>query len=52
MDEQILEYRRMAELGDKYALFNLGQAYDTGMGVAKDQVEATKLFKKSAELAL
>jgi uncharacterized protein len=34
----------------EFALFNLGVAYNTGMGVAKDQVEAIKLFKRSAEL--
>ena len=46
VDEHIVKLRRMAELGDRVALCNLGVAYDTGMGVAKDQVEAIKLFKK------
>ena len=36
VDEEIMEYRRKAELGDKFALHNLGVAYKTGMGVAKD----------------
>jgi len=37
--------RRLAELGDRDALHNLAVAYNTGMGVAKDLVEAFKLFK-------
>ena len=45
VDKQIVEYRRRAELGDRVALNNLAAAYNTGMGVEKDQVEATKLFK-------
>ena len=50
VDEKIAECRRMAELGDRVALYNLGQAHNTGMGVAKDQVEAFELFKQSANL--
>ena len=50
VDEKIMEYRRMAELGDKFALHNLGVAYNTGMGVAKDDIESFQLFKRSAEL--
>ena len=52
VDEHILKLRRMAELGDRVSMYDLGVAYETGMGVAKDQVEATKLFKKSADLGV
>ncbi len=50
VDEQIVVYRRLAELGDRESIFDLGVAYRTGMGVAQDEVEAVKLFKRAAAL--
>ena len=45
----IVDLRAKAEQGDASAQFNLGLAYEDGLGVAKDQVEAAKWYRKAAE---
>ena len=45
-------YKARAERGDPVAQFNLGVCYDNGEGVAKDQVEAVKWFRKAADQGL
>jgi TPR repeat protein len=50
VDSHIVALRCMAELGSRHSMVNLGIAYRTGMGVVKDDVEATKLYKRSADL--
>jgi len=42
------ENKTRAEQGDASAQYNLGYAYATGKGVAKDEVEAVNWFRKSA----
>ena len=42
-------YKAKAEKGDPVAQFNLGFCFDTGLGVAKNQVEAVKLYRKAAD---
>jgi TPR repeat protein len=41
-------YKAKAEKGDPVAQFNLGFCFDTGLGVAKNQVEAVKWYRKAA----
>ena len=43
------ELKRLAESGDADAQYNLGVMYAFGEGVAKDQVEAVKWYRKAAE---
>ena len=43
------QMRIQAEKGDAAAQFNLGRAYGTGQGVAKDSTEAVKWYRKAAE---
>ena len=43
------EVRAKAETGDADSQFQLGRRYDKGEGVAKDQVEAAKWYRKAAE---
>ena len=43
------EVKAKAEAGDAESQVELGRRYDDGEGVAKDQVEAAKWFRKAAE---
>ncbi len=43
------EIKAKANTGDAEAQFQLGRRYDRGEGVAKDQVEAVKWYRKAAE---
>ena len=45
----IEEVKAKAEAGDAESQVELGRRYDEGEGVAKDQVEAVKWFRKAAE---
>src|SRR5207247_10395265 len=45
----IEEVKAKAEAGDAESEVELGLRYDKGEGVAKDQVEAAKWFRKAAE---
>ena len=45
----IEEVKAKAEAGDAESQVELGLLYDKGEGVAKDQVEAVKWFRKAAE---
>src|SRR2546423_533464 len=45
----IEEVKAKAEAGDAESQVELGRRYDEGAGVAKDQVEAVKWFRKAAE---
>ena len=44
-----LAQRKAAEQGDVEAQFNLAGMYAEGLGVAKDEAEATKWYRKAAE---
>ena len=46
---EIDKLRVMAEQGDPFAQYNLGNCYLDGEGVEKDMEKALSLFKKSAE---
>ena len=46
--EQFLDDRAKAEQGDAAAQYNIGICYKRGLGVAADQVEAVKWFRKAA----
>ncbi|MGM0562328.1 MAG: hypothetical protein ACQETX_14825 [Pseudomonadota bacterium] len=41
--------RQAADMGDVYAIFAVGLAYDYGEGVPEDDSEAVKWFRKAAE---
>src|SRR5947209_8753494 len=43
------EVKAKAEAGDAESQVELGRRYDEGKGVAKDQVEAVKWYRKAAE---
>jgi TPR repeat protein len=43
------EVKAKAEAGDAKSQVELGRRYDKGEGVAKDQVEAVKWYRKAAE---
>jgi TPR repeat protein len=45
----IEEVKAKAEAGDAQSQVELGLRYDKGEGVAKDQVEAVKWYRKAAE---
>ena len=45
----VQELRPLAEAGDSYAQFNLGQMYRKGHGVPQDYAEAAKWFHRAAE---
>ena len=45
----LAELRVRAEKGEASAQCYLGNMYDTGRGVAKDEVEAVKWFRKAAD---
>ena len=42
-------FRKAAQQGDPEAQFCLGDMYNNGYGVAKDELKAVALFRKSAE---
>jgi len=42
-------YRRAAEAGSSDGMFNLGLMYDSGQGVAKDDMQAIRWYRKAAE---
>ena len=42
-------YRKAAEQGHMYALYNLAVCYEYGEGVPKDKETAIKLYQKAAE---
>ena len=45
----IEETKAKAEKGDAEAQYSLGVRYDNGDGVAKDEIEAVKWYRKAAE---
>jgi TPR repeat protein len=47
--DKVAEYRKAAEQGDASAQYKLGVCYDSGEGVAKDEMEAVKWWRKAAE---
>ena len=47
--EQVEELWAKAKAGDADSEFRLGVSYTIGRGVAKDEVEAVKWFRKAAE---
>ncbi|MDA9422804.1 MULTISPECIES: tetratricopeptide repeat protein [Bradyrhizobium] len=47
--EAIAAWRRAADKGSSAAMVELGVAYATGSGVAKDEAQARKLFEKAAQ---
>jgi|SRR5262245_110492 len=49
-DQKLIEeVKAKAEAGDAESQVELGRRYDQGEGVAKDQVEAVKWYRKAAE---
>ncbi|MBB4359032.1 TPR repeat protein [Bradyrhizobium sp. CIR18] len=49
MAEAIAVWRRAADKGSSAAMVELGVAYGTGSGIAKDEAQARKLFEKAAQ---
>jgi TPR repeat protein len=47
--EAIAAWRKAAEKGSTSAMVELGVAYGTGSGVARDEAQARKLFERAAE---
>jgi TPR repeat protein len=43
-------YQRAVDLGHTHALFSLAHCFKNGMGVARDERQAVKLFRRGAEL--
>jgi TPR repeat protein len=48
MSEAIAAWRKAADKGSSSAMVELGVAYGTGTGVAKDEAQARKLFERAA----
>jgi len=48
-DKQFSEWRTKAEKGDAEAQFTVGYFYAVGQGVAKDEIEAVKWYRKAAD---
>ncbi|MFX5937586.1 hypothetical protein ABTE71_19725, partial [Acinetobacter baumannii] len=46
--EAIAAWRTAADKGSSAAMVELGVAYGTGAGVAKDEAQARKLFERAA----
>jgi len=42
-------FRKLADRGDTEAQYNLGSAYNLGVGVPKDYAEAAKWYRKAAD---
>jgi uncharacterized protein len=49
MTEALAAWRRAADKGSSSAMVELGVAYGTGSGVARDEAQARKLFERAAE---
>lgn len=49
MAEALAAWRKAADKGSSAAMVELGVAYGTGAGVAKDEAQARKLFDKAAQ---
>jgi uncharacterized protein len=49
MTEAIAAWRKAADKGSTSAMVELGVAYGTGTGVARDEAQARKLFERAAE---
>src|SRR5713226_5802346 len=49
LPEAMAVWRKAADKGSTSAMVELGVAYGTGAGVARDQVQARKLFERAAE---
>src|SRR5438128_6298762 len=49
MTEAIAAWRKAADKGSSLAMVELGVAYGTGTGVARDEAQARKLFERAAE---
>lgn len=49
-DEAVKYLQPAAEAGDAGAMYELGQMYASGRGIAKDEKAATELFLKAANL--
>jgi TPR repeat protein len=49
MPEAISTYRMAADKGSTSAMVDLGVHYGTGVGVAKDEAQARKLFQRAAD---
>lgn len=47
--EAIAAWRKAADKGSSAAMVELGVAYGTGAGIARDEVQARKLFEKAAQ---
>lgn len=47
--EALAAWRKAADKGSSAAMVELGVAYGTGAGVAKDEAQARKLFEKAAQ---
>jgi hypothetical protein len=45
----VIELRQRAENGDRVAQFQLGDAFDFGLGVTQDRTEAAKWYQMSAD---
>jgi TPR repeat protein len=51
MPEAIAAWRKAADKGSTSAMVELGVLYGTGAGIARDEVQARKLFERAAEAA-
>ncbi|HEY4862659.1 MAG TPA: tetratricopeptide repeat protein, partial [Xanthobacteraceae bacterium] len=49
LPEALSAYRKAADKGSTSAMVELGVLYGTGVGVAKDEVQARKLFQRAAD---
>ncbi|MGY4505560.1 TPR repeat protein [Bradyrhizobium sp. GM24.11] len=49
MSEAIAAWRKAADKGSSAAMVELGVAYGTGAGIARDEAQARKLFEKAAQ---
>ena len=49
MPEAVAAWRKAADKGSTSAMVELGVIYGTGSGVARDEVQARKLFERAAE---
>ena len=49
MTEAMAAWRKAADKGSSSAMVELGVAYGTGTGVARDEAQARKLFERAAE---
>ena len=45
----LMQVKRLANLGNAGARYNLGNAYSKGMGVKVDKIESFNWYKRSAE---